>query len=97
MYLFLGYLDGATQFAQSCRGGGGDTSLPWDRNPAEDDRRRLPLHDASPQDAETISAETKYEWKKMKVISILMIGIFVAHLNILNDATVPSLYINRSI
>ena len=39
MYLFLGYLDGATQFARSCRGGGGDTSLPWDRNPAEDDRR----------------------------------------------------------
>ena len=29
MYLFLGYLDGATQFAQSCGGGGGDTSLPW--------------------------------------------------------------------
>ena len=28
MYLFLGYLDGATQFAQSCGGGGGDTSLP---------------------------------------------------------------------
>ena len=39
MYLFLGYLDGATQFAQSCGGGGGDTSLPWGRNPNEDDRR----------------------------------------------------------
>lgn len=38
MYLFLGYLDGATQFAQSC-GGGGDNSLPWGRNPDEDDRR----------------------------------------------------------
>ena len=39
MYLFLGYLDGASQFAQSC--GGGDTSsdLPWGRNPDEDDRR----------------------------------------------------------
>lgn len=39
MYLFLGYLDGATQFAQSCGGGGGDSSLPWGRNPDEDDRR----------------------------------------------------------
>lgn len=39
MYLFLGYLDGATQFAQSCGGGGGDTSLPWDRKDDEDDRR----------------------------------------------------------
>ncbi len=39
MYLFLGYLDGATQFAQSCGGGGSDTSLPWGRNPDEDDRR----------------------------------------------------------
>lgn len=28
MYLFLGYLDDATQFARSCGGGGGDTSLP---------------------------------------------------------------------
>jgi len=37
MYLFLGYLDGATQFAQSCGGGGGDTSLPLSRK--EDDRR----------------------------------------------------------
>ena len=27
MYLFLGYLDGATQFAQSCGGGGTDSSL----------------------------------------------------------------------
>ena len=32
-------LDGATQFAQSCGGGGGDSSLPWGRNPDEDDRR----------------------------------------------------------
>lgn len=39
MYLFLGYLDGATQFAQSCGGGGGGNSLPWGRNPDEDDRR----------------------------------------------------------
>lgn len=39
MYLFLGYLDGAIQFAQSCGGGGGDTSLPWGRKEDEDDRR----------------------------------------------------------
>mgnify|MGYP001660714649 CR=1 FL=1 len=39
MYLFLGYLDGATQFAQSCGGGGSDSSLPWGRNPDENDRR----------------------------------------------------------
>lgn len=39
MYLFLGYLDGATQFAQSCGGGGGDTSLPRGRKEDEDDRR----------------------------------------------------------
>lgn len=39
MYLFLGYLDGASQFAQSCGGGGGDTSLPWGRKEDEDDRR----------------------------------------------------------
>ena len=39
MYLFLGYLDGATKFAQSCGGGGGDTSLPWGRKDDEDDRR----------------------------------------------------------
>ena len=39
MYLFLGYLDGATQFAQSCGGGGSDTSLPWGRKDDEDDRR----------------------------------------------------------
>lgn len=39
MYLFLGYLDGATQFAQSCGGGGGDTSLPWGRKDDEDDRK----------------------------------------------------------
>ena len=67
MYLFLGYLDGATQyvsfasrslanvgrrrcavgeaesyrpqFAQSCGGGGGDTSLPLGRKDDEDNRR----------------------------------------------------------
>ena len=39
MYLFLGYLDGTTQFAQSCGGGGSDTSLPWGRKDDEDDRR----------------------------------------------------------
>ena len=39
MYLFLGYLDGASQFAQSCGGGGGDNSLPWGRKEDEDDRR----------------------------------------------------------
>lgn len=39
MYLFLGYLDGATQFAQSCGGGGSSSDLPWRRNPDEDDRR----------------------------------------------------------
>ncbi len=39
MYLFLGYLDGATQFAQSCGGGGASSDLPWGRNPDEDDRR----------------------------------------------------------
>lgn len=38
MYLFLCYLDGATQFAQSCGGGGGDTSLPLGRKEDEDDR-----------------------------------------------------------
>lgn len=39
MYLFLGYLDGATQFAQSCGGGGTSSDLPWGRDPDEDDRR----------------------------------------------------------
>lgn len=39
MYLFLGYLDGASQFAQSCGGGGTSSDLPWGRNPDEDDRR----------------------------------------------------------
>ena len=39
MYLFLGYFDGATQFAQSCGGGGTSSDLPWGRNPNEDDRR----------------------------------------------------------
>ena len=39
MYLFLGYLDGATQFAQSCGGGSTSSDIPWGRNPDEDDRR----------------------------------------------------------
>lgn len=39
MYLFLGYLDGATQFAHSCGGGGTSSDLPWGRNPDEDNRR----------------------------------------------------------
>ena len=39
MYLFLGYLDGAIQFAQSCGGGSASSDLPWGRNPDEDDRR----------------------------------------------------------
>lgn len=39
MYLFLGYLDGATQFAKSCGGGGSSSDLPWGRNPDEDVRR----------------------------------------------------------
>lgn len=39
MYLFLGYLDGATQFAKSCGGGSSSSDLPWGRNPDEDDRR----------------------------------------------------------
>lgn len=39
MYLFAGYLDGATQFAQSCGGEGTSSDLPWGRNPDEDDRR----------------------------------------------------------
>mgnify|MGYP007050030927 FL=1 len=39
MYLFLGYLNGATQFAQSCGGGGSSSALPWARNPDEDNRR----------------------------------------------------------
>ena len=38
MYLFLGYLDGASQFAQSCSGGGTSSDLPWGRNPDEDYR-----------------------------------------------------------
>lgn len=39
MYLFLGYLYGASQFAQSCGGGGTSSDLPWGRDPDEDDRR----------------------------------------------------------
>ena len=54
MHLFLGYLDGAIQFAQSCGGSSGDTSLPWGRKEDEGDRRfALPQHDASPQNVET--------------------------------------------
>ena len=44
MYLFLGYLDGATQFAQSCGGGSTSSDLPWGRNPDEDDRRMMQAH-----------------------------------------------------
>lgn len=39
MYLFLGYLDGTSQFAQACGGGGISSDLPWGRNQDEDDRR----------------------------------------------------------
>ena len=39
MYLFLGYLDGATQFAHSCGGGGTSSDLSWGRKDDEDDRR----------------------------------------------------------
>lgn len=39
MYLFLGYLEGASQFAQTCGGGGSSSDLPWGRNPDEDNRR----------------------------------------------------------
>ena len=39
MYLFLGYLDGATQFAQSCGGGGSSSDQPWGRKDDEDDRK----------------------------------------------------------
>lgn len=39
MYLFLGYLDGAAQLAQSFGSGGTSSDLPWGRNPDEDDRR----------------------------------------------------------
>lgn len=39
MYLFLGYLDGTSQFAQACGGGGISSDLPWGRNQDEDDCR----------------------------------------------------------
>ena len=39
MYLFLGYLDGASQFAQTCGGGGSSSDLPWGRDPNEDARK----------------------------------------------------------
>ena len=39
MYLFLGYLEGATQFAQLRGGGGTSSDLLWCRNPDKDDRR----------------------------------------------------------
>lgn len=39
MYLFLGYLDGASQFAKSCGGGGTSSDLPWGCKEDEDDRR----------------------------------------------------------
>lgn len=35
---FLDYLDGATQFAKSCGGRGGDNPLPWRPKEDEDDR-----------------------------------------------------------
>lgn len=38
MYLFVGYLDGAIQFAKGS-GGGASSDLPWGRDPKEDDRR----------------------------------------------------------
>lgn len=38
MYLFIGYIDGATQFARSCGGGYNNNSLPWGRKDNEDDR-----------------------------------------------------------
>ena len=38
MYLFIGYIDGATQFARSCGGGDNNNSLPWGRKDNEDDR-----------------------------------------------------------
>lgn len=39
MYLFMGYLDGAIQFAKGSGGGGSSSDLPWGRDPNEDDRR----------------------------------------------------------
>ena len=39
MYLFVGYLDGAIQFAKGSGGGGASSDLPWGRDPKEDDRR----------------------------------------------------------
>ena len=38
MYLFVGYVDGAIQFAKGSGGGGGGSDLPWGRDPKEDDR-----------------------------------------------------------
>lgn len=39
MMLFMGYVDGAIQFAQGSGGGGGGSDLPWGRDPREDDRQ----------------------------------------------------------
>lgn len=39
MYLHPGCLDSAIQLAQSCGGGGSDSSLPWGRKDDEDGRR----------------------------------------------------------
>jgi hypothetical protein len=38
MYLFVGYVDGAIQFAKGSGGGGSGSDLPWGRDPDEDDR-----------------------------------------------------------
>lgn len=70
MYLFLGYLDGASQFAQSCGGEGTSSDLPWGRNPDDWAPFRLPLHDAGPQDAETNSAQTRHERKTLNLFTI---------------------------
>ena len=70
MYLFLGYLDGATQFAQSC-GGGSDTSLPWGRKEDDDDRCFcLPLHDAGSQNDENDSAKMKCRRRMINIFRL---------------------------
>ena len=39
MLLFVGYIDGAIQFAQGSGGGGSSSDLKWGRDPNEDDRK----------------------------------------------------------
>jgi hypothetical protein len=39
LQLMAGYVDEATQFAQTHGGGGGGSNMPWGRNPDEDDRQ----------------------------------------------------------